>query len=120
MAPKQILAWHHCCQCVTSGTVKKLVLPNNFDLVVNRFAVDNPVFEDYHGEESDVGNNDDDDDGNDDFVDDGNKENVKPVWLSPELEGDNQSPPVQLWRSNGVPFEELGYRLHSVTVSMFV
>ena len=100
------------------GTVRSPVLPDIFDLAVNRSWFDYSVFEDDNGEEVDVGNNDDDD-SDDDFVDDENKENVQPVTLTPEQERDNQPPPVQLRRSNGVPFEILINLSQSAIRSLF-
>ena len=109
----------------TSRTARSSVSPNLFDLPVNRYGFDYPVFDDDDTTEEVVmeDNDDDDDDDDDEYSDDGsdneNKENVPPAASTPGQGGENQPPPNQLRRSTGIPFGRLENIPQSVFRSLF-
>lgn len=102
----------------TSRTAGSTTSTNLFDLAVNRYGFDHPVFDDDDSTEEDVVEENDDDDSDDDFDND-NKENVPPTTSTPEQGGENQRSPTQLRRSAGVPFGRLENIPQSVFRSLF-
>ena len=99
----------------TSRTTRSSVSPNLFDLAVNRYGFDYPVFDDDDVTTEEVVMEDNDDDDSDDDYDDENKEIVPPATSTPEQGGENQPPANQLRRSTGIPFG----RLENIPQSVF-
>ena len=91
----------------TSGTDTTPTSLNDFDLGVNRYGFQYPVFDGDNGDGDDVDDSDDDDDTNIENYDEGNAESVPPVAQTLNREGEIHPHPVRLPRSQGVAFQRL-------------
>ena len=91
----------------TSGTDTTPTSVNDFDLAVNRYGFEDPLFDGDNDDRVDVDVSNDDDDTNNENYDEGKAESVPPVAQTLNRERENHPHPVRLPRSQGVAFQRL-------------
>ena len=91
----------------TGGTDTTPTSPNIFDLAAICYGFDYPVFDEINGDGVDVDVSDSEDETNIKNDDEQKAEILPPVAQTPNQEGENNTHPVRLRRSQGVPFQRL-------------